>query len=270
MKQYPNAIKKLFYEPLLITQARHAAICRVLEARMAGQMPNPVDDDDEDEDEEDGDYEFNGRDMIIRVHGVLVGHASDIPMSSCGCGLDQVSEKIDFALGKRKVQNIIFDFNTPGGSVTGIPELGRKIAGIASKATIAFCDSECCSGGLWLAAQCQQFLATTSASIGSIGVWTAYTDLSRQMAMQGESVQAISAGKYKLMGAYWKPLSDEEKKMLQDDVDKIYGQFKEAVNTRRQVDDEFMQGQIFDGETAREVGIVDELVEGLQEILSGD
>ena len=86
MKQYPHVLSKLFCEPLVITRARHAAICRVVEAHMAR-----VDMSDGDGDEpEKPEMAVVGKTAIIPVHGVIVGHASDIPLSSCGCGLDNV------------------------------------------------------------------------------------------------------------------------------------------------------------------------------------
>jgi len=266
MKQYPHLVSKLFYEPLIITPARHAALCRVLESRMAGQSVSVMDDDDDGDEYEDGDYGEFGTDAIIPVHGVLIAYASDIPMSSCGCGLDEINDMIDIAEDDSNVKRVVFDFRTPGGSVTGLPETAAKIAGM-SKETIAFTGSECCSGGMWLASQCDVFYATGSASIGSIGVWCAYLDVSKAMKKAGENMQAISAGKYKLLGAYWKPLSDDEKAMIQKDVDRIYGQFKQAVTRNREIADEFMQGQIFDGEQACEIGLCDGLVGGLDELM---
>lgn len=253
MKKYPHIISKLFYEPLIITKARHHALCQVVESHMA-----KVEAADGAETGPDNTPEYIATDntAIIPVTGVIVGHASDIPMSSCGCGCDDVANMINVAVADPSVTRIIFNFNSPGGSVTGVPELGRKIAEIPKK-TLAFTDSECCSGALWLAMQCQEFAATESAQIGSIGVWCAYLDLSKSLKKAGENIQAFSAGKYKTMGAYWKPLTDEEKTMIQSNVDKIFKQFQAAVQTHRSVGDDFMQGQVFDGEEAVAAGIVD-------------
>jgi signal peptide peptidase SppA len=277
MKSYPHVISKLFYEPLIITHARHAAMARVLESRMAAEADvrgQKAEDSDESMDplkpiapDMPEAWDGGGETVVIPVEGVLVGRASDIPMSSCGCGCDVLAKLIDEAVADSNVKRIVFDFNSPGGAVTGIPELGRKIAGIVTKQTMGFTDSECCSGALWLATQCQSFHATESSSVGSIGVWCAYLDLSRQMDRDGASMQEISAGKYKTMGAYWKPLSKEERGMIQKQVDKIYGQFKTAVNTRREVAEEFMQGQVFDGAEAAAIGLCDGTVEGLEELL---
>lgn len=263
MKKYPHIISKLFYEPVMITRARHQAMCQVVEAHMARIDSGDADDMPD----EAGAYVTTGRTAIIPVNGVLVGHASDIPASSCGCGLDEVAQMVDVAVADPGISKIVFNFNSPGGGVTGVPELGRKIAGIVSKETVAFTDSECCSGALWLASQCQHFYSTESASVGSIGVWCAYVDMSRKLERDGQNVQEFSAGKYKTMGAPWKALTKEEGAMIQAGVDKIYGQFKDAVNNRRQVADEFMQGQIFDGEEAISAGLVDGLVDSIDDVI---
>lgn len=270
-KRYPQIISQLFYRPVAITRAKHAEIVRILEAHIAKGFRVDEDLDEIQESAETDntpDWQTFGPDAVIPVHGILGKHLTSLDMISGGCDLDTVSAMIDVALADAEVKKLIFDFRTPGGAVTGIPELADKIAAITTKKTVAFSDSECCSGGVWLASQCQYSYVTQSASVGSIGVWCAYLDLSRQMKNQGEEMQAIWAGKYKLMGAYWKPLSDEEKAMLQADVDKIYGQFKNAVNARREVPDQYMQGQIFDGEQAVEAGICDGLVESMDELLS--
>lgn len=268
MKQYPHCVEQLFYKPLVITQARHAALCRILETRMRGDMPMPLPTTEPDDDDEiEPDWQSYGADAVIPVHGVLTAHESDIPASSCGCGLDTVRGMIKAAVADPEVEKIILDFRTPGGGVTGLPELGREIASIRDKKTIAFTDSECCSGGVWLASQCQYFYTTGSASVGSIGVWCAYLDMSRMMQNEGVNMQAISAGKYKLLGAYWRPLNDEEKGMLQSEVDNIYNQFTEAVNLNREVDREYMQGQIFSGTEAVEIGLCDGQVESMDELL---
>jgi signal peptide peptidase SppA len=189
-------------------------------------------------------------------------------MLSGGCDLQNVSDMIDIAEYDKSVTRVIYDFRTPGGEVTGLPETARKILR-SSKETVAFTDSECCSGGMWLASQCQQFYTTPSARVGSIGVWCAYLDESRQMANEGVNMQAFSAGKFKLMGAYWKPLTGAEKAILQREVDSIYSEFKLAVNAQRSVTDDAMgEGLVFNGQDAADRGLTDGCVEDMSEVLA--
>lgn len=264
MKQFPHIIAKLFYEPLVITPQRHAVLCQMIEARMAGSA---MDTEAEKAPEKDTAITTLGATVIIPVHGTLVRYPEDIAMSECGCDMETLGARIDNAEHDPKVKRVVYDFRTPGGDVTGVPELGRKIQA-SRKETIGFTASQCCSGGMWLAAQCQRLYATASSRVGSVGVYTMTMDYTRMLEKEGVSVNAIHAGKYKLLGAYWKPLAEDERAILQKRVDKIYGEFKAAMESHRVVSDEhFGNGLTFDGEEAAEMGFTDGVVDSLEDVL---
>lgn len=264
MKQFPHIISKLFYEPLVITPHRHAALCQLLESKMGGVQAVSEHDAAKESPEK---IQLLGSTAIIPIHGTLVRYPEDIAMSECGCSMQEIETMHDMAEHDPRVEKIIYDFRTPGGDVTGIPEMGRKIAA-SRKETFAFTASQCCSGGIWLASQCKHFFCTESASVGSVGVYTMYLDYTKALEKQGVEVNAISAGKYKLLGAYWKEMPKDERDILQKRVDKIYGKFKEAMETHRVVNDEnFGNGLVFDGEEAVEIGFVDGLVDGIEDVL---
>lgn len=269
MKQYPQIISKLLYEPVVITREKHAAICGIVEARLAAGdafAADPQKELNKPADAGYGNYGNSGSVSIIPIHGIIGKHLGQMEMMSGGCDLDNVCAMISIAESDPIVTRVIFDFRTPGGSVNGTPEAARKIA-MMRKETVAFTDSECCSGGMWLAAQCKQFYITESAKVGSIGVWCAIIDKSKALEKEGVNVQVFSAGKYKTMGAMWKPLSDDEKAKMQARVDKIHADFKEAVQAHRVIADEFMEGQNFFGEEAVAAGLVDGLVDSLDDLI---
>jgi ClpP class serine protease len=56
-------------------------------------------------------------------------------------------------------------------------------------------------------------------------------------------------------------LSDEQRGMLQDRVNKIANQFKEEVNLIRNVSDDAMQGQTFSAADALARGLIDEVAD---------
>lgn len=264
MKNYPNIISKVYEEPWLITPAKHRAIQKLLETRLEGG--DIVVDPDEMEEPEMG---TEGTTAIIPIHGIIGKHLSMLEMMCGGCDLDVVNDMLDAANSDSKIERIALDFRSPGGTVTGIPETARKIASL-SKPSIAFSDSECCSAAYWLASQAQQFYVTESADVGSIGVYMAWLDRSRQLENAGIKVNAISAGKYKLAGAPFKPLTDEERAMFQASVDKIHEQFKAAVRRHREIPNSAMEGQVYDGEQAVELGLVDGVVDDITEALDSD
>lgn len=265
MKQFPHIISRLYREPLLITPRRHAALCQLVEARMAGPMPAQVEPEDPEDETEDV---CLGNTAIIKVEGTIVRYPEDIAMSECGCSMEALGDAIDAAEADSNIKRIVFDFRTPGGTVTGVPEMARKIFG-CTKETVAWTASECCSAGMWLASQCEKFYASPSASVGSVGVYTLCLDLSRALEQEGTKINAIAAGKYKLLGAYWKPLTDEEKDIIQKQVDSTYADFLAAMDSRgRVVDDKYYgNGLVFDGEEAARLGMVDGCFDDLPEML---
>jgi protease-4 len=263
MKHFPQIISKVYEQPWLITPAKHRAIQRLITAHMDGHGMDMPEKDDEEEDEE---IAMDGGTAIIPVHGIIGKHLSMLETMCGGCDLDGVSQMLDVAGADKSVKRVLLDFRTPGGTVTGIPELARKIANY-SKPTLAFTDSECCSAGYWLASQCGQFYATESSNVGSVGVYMALLDESRALENEGIKINAIKAGEFKLAGASFKPLSETERAMFQSGVDKLHAQFKDAVLRNREIDTSCLEGQCFDGDAAVANGMVDWLVESITEAL---
>jgi len=267
---YPYILAKVLRGIWVITDAKFQAIESVLASRLASEAGAQesglrVGSDDA---SDESTPRFTGRTMIIPVHGIIGKHCSLMEMESGACDLDQVNAALDVADNDSTVDKIILDIRSPGGTITGIPETAAKISSLAEhKDVIAYTDSECCSGALWLASMAPSFFCTESADVGSVGVYLALLDKSRMLEDMGVKVNAISAGKYKLSGASFKPLTSDERAMFQADVDKIYGMFKAAVQLNREVPEEFCEGQVYMGESAVNAGFCNGLVDDLSDLL---
>lgn len=265
----PHIIRKVYNEPWCITPAQHRSIQRVLEAHLAGEkaaVSIPTPEDPEDMIPED--YSSGGV-RVIPIHGIIGKHMSALEMMCGGCSLDAVEAMVQDAKSDPLVTSVLFDVNSPGGTVTGVPELADQIEQLASeKPTIAYTDSECCSAAYWLASQCRGVYSSHSATIGSVGVYIALLDESRALENEGIKVNAIHAGKWKLAGAPFKPLTDEERAMFQAGVDKTHAQFISAVTRNRMISGDNLQGQCFDGEEAVAANLTDGIFSTFSEALA--
>jgi len=271
----PHIISKVTRQPWVITAEKHRAIMDVLDARIAGDfkaMGYADDDGPEDDGDRDQYREFQtatGTIAVIPVHGILGKHLSSMEMACGGCSLDTLQSQLKTALASPRISKVLLDVNSPGGTVTGTPETARLIAAVnAVKPVWAFTDADCCSGAMWLASQCARVYSTESAEMGSVGVRMVLLDYTRQLEEEGVKINAISSGKYKLMGASFKPLADDEREMLQAESDRIHAQFQEAVNAVRPVGNQHLQGQIYRGEEAAGIGLTDGVAEDIDEVLS--
>lgn len=206
---------------------------------------------------------------LISIDGVIGKHLSMLETQCGGVDLDSVTSQLIAARDDTNIEYVVLYFNTPGGSVTGVAELGQLISDIANtKDVIGYADCMCASAGMWLASQCNAFYVAPSAQIGSIGVYCLLLDESVALANEGVKVNAISAGKYKLSGASFQPLTDDERAMFQSDIDKTYSAFKSAVLLKRDVADDDMQGQVFDGEVAVEKNLADGTLNSITDLMT--
>lgn len=206
---------------------------------------------------------------VIEVYGIIGRHLSSMESECGGCDVEAVSAALDAAIASAGVKAIVLDIDSPGGVVSGVPELCAKIKEANSiKPCFAFTGGQCCSAAYWIACGCQGIFATKSADLGSIGVYVALCDDSEWWTKQGYKLELIKAGEYKAAGISGKPLTDKERALIQADVDAIYAMFTGDVKAARDgVQNEAMQGQTFMGESAVAVNLADEIVPSLESVV---
>lgn len=216
-----------------------------------------------------------GRDdvAVVPIYGMLAKNAGYIQEACMGItDVNRISHAIHQAAAAPEISTLILDLATPGGQVTGIPELATLIGTVSrgyGMTTYAFCDERVCSAGYWLASQAEEIYVTPSATVGSIGTYLAWFDESVKMQMEGLRLEFFGEGKHKGMGLPGKPLTQEDRELLQNRVAEINGWFMSAVTTARSgVSEVTMQGQTFCGAEAVERGLVDGLVSSWEEFVS--
>ena len=204
---------------------------------------------------------------IIRVQGVLAKGVGDNDEGMID--VEIITDELTAAMNDDSIKTIIFDFDSPGGQVTGIEELGNYILECGrNKPILAYCDTLCGSAAYWLASCCNGFAATPSSEIGSIGVFSLIEDHSERLKREGIKVNAFFGGLYKLLGMPFKEMTEVEKKWVDDGVQEQYAKFKNTVSTNRGgVKDENMQGQVFGAKQALEANLIDCIVQDLDEYL---
>jgi signal peptide peptidase SppA len=203
---------------------------------------------------------------LIHLDGVIDKHISEFEMECYGgYDLRDFDSAIAAAAQDPEIKNVLLVVNSPGGSVTGVPESAARVAALAKQKNVfAFADGLCCSAAYYIACQADQIFGTASSDVGSIGVYLALLDVTQAMHNEGIAINFIKDGKYKGMGAPFKPLTDDERAMFQAEVNKIGEMFRAAVNSKRpQVSNDAMQGQSFFGENAIETGLIDGIVTDL-------
>ncbi len=196
-------------------------------------------------------WSFGSKIGLVRIEGGIYD-SRDI--------IDQVEEfrKDD------GVKAIIVRINSPGGSVATSQEIchALKRAG-EEKPVIASMETVAASGGYYVALGATKIYADPGTITGSIGVRLEHVMLKDLLSWAKIHYETLKSGKFKDMGSFDHPLTEEERALLQSLLDDIHAQFKEAVVRERGLSqeavDKLADGRVFTGREAYEAKLVDEL-----------
>lgn len=119
------------------------------------------------------------------------------------------------------------------------------------------------SGAYWAATGADRIFASSSSDVGSIGVTMSYLDNTKKNEADGFTYNELSAGKFKDTGDPNKILTEEEKQLLQRDIDIVYEKFISAVAANRNLDIEKVRvladGSTMMGDAALASGLIDQI-----------
>jgi signal peptide peptidase SppA len=201
---------------------------------------------------------------VIPVYGIIGPKAAEFQNTSTdGTGIDSLTSQLRAAIANPEVKAIVMDFDSPGGSVYGVDELAAEISAARdSKKIIAQINPLCASAAYYLASQSSEIAMNPSAEVGSIGVRAMHQDISKALELRGVKVTNISAGKYKVEGNPYEPLTEEGLAFMQQRVNEYYDSFVKAVARGRDVKvsdvkNGFGQGRVVGAVEAKRLGMID-------------
>jgi protease-4 len=171
------------------------------------------------------------------------------------------------------VRAVVIRINSPGGVVGPTQELHEALVKTrkAGKPVVASLAGVAASGGYYVAVAADQIYANPGTLTGSIGVIMQTANLAELMKKVGVDFVVVKSGAYKDIGNIARPMSAEERRVLQALLDDVHGQFVAAVAAGRKLSRarvlEFADGRIFSGAQAKTLGMVDALG-GLEDAVS--
>jgi capsid assembly protease len=175
-----------------------------------------------------------GKVAVMPLYGVISQRMSWMSSFSGGTSTEQFGKAFDQLCADNQTKCIVFDVDSPGGSVSGVQELATKILQArGEKKTYAISNGMMASAAYWIGSAAQECWITPSGMAGSIGVVAMHTDASKTNEMVGRKVSYITAGKYKAEGNPDEPLNDDARAAMQEIVDAFYDSFVKAVAKQR-------------------------------------
>jgi len=186
---------------------------------------------------------------------------------------EEITAAVREAGDRPDIEAVFLQIDSPGGTVTGTPELAQAVADVNRKKPVyAFSSGLMCSAAYWVASQAQAIYVTPSARVGSIGVIQPVVDDSEAYKNAGLKVEVFAAGKFKSIGMPGVSLTDSQRECIQSNIAETAQDFHAAVLARgRKIPAEAMEGQDFSGKQAQRMnlaGVVRDRAEAMQRLRS--
>ncbi len=190
---------------------------------------------------------------------------------------EQALGALNRAYEDKNVKGIIFRVNSPGGTVAMSQEIYNTILRARQKKPVIVSMADvAASGGYYISSAADRIYANPGTLTGSVGV-ILETINARQLLTDklGVESEVIKSGVYKDTGTIYRPLTDNERELLNNLVNNAYKQFLDGIAAGRiKRDDDYnvekvelseenmkkySDGRIFTGQQAFEYGFIDKM-----------
>lgn len=197
---------------------------------------------------------------IIPVGGPMAIGLGEFEKGAGAVDMDDITTELDNAEVDDEVDGIILNFDSPGGTVNGTWELCDRILAV-EKPIYAFTRGMMCSAAYAAACATNGVFATKTATVGNIGVYTTFMDLSKLAQMAGITVKVFASGPIKGIATRGTALSAEQEMFMQQNIMRMAKMFFEHVrSTRGAISNEDMGGQFYQGQEAVQRGFLDDVM----------
>ena len=196
---------------------------------------------------------------IVTVAGEIVDGKASAGMA----GGETIARLIEKGLRDPAMKALVVRVDSPGGSAIASERIRQAILGAKAKKipVVISMGNVAASGGYWVATAGDRIYAEPSTVTGSIGVFGILPSFQGSLAKLGIGADGVKttplSGEPDLLAGP----SPEAGQMIQAGVDSIYRQFLGIVaESRRKTPaeiDTIAQGRVWDGGTARQLGLVD-------------
>jgi len=163
------------------------------------------------------------------------------------------------------VRAVVLRLDSPGGGVGASQEIYEAVRKVrdADKPVIASMGGVAASGAYYIACAADSIVANPGTLTGSIGVIMSFPNTEELFKKVGVRFEVVKTGKFKDIGSLSRPMTPEEKELLQTVLSNVYEQFVNAISEGRGLERRdilpYADGRIFSGDQAQAYGFVDRL-----------
>ena len=161
-----------------------------------------------------------------------------------------------------EIKAVLLEINSPGGTPVASERIAERFRS-SSLPVVGVIGDVGASGGYMIAAATDYLIASPMSDVGSIGINMSYVEESGKNEEEGLTYVQLTTGKFKDIGSPDRPITEEERELLQSDLDIVHNEFIDIVTEYRGLDREKVEilanGSSMPGSRALDAELIDEL-----------
>lgn len=209
--------------------------------------------------------EYRNKIAIVYAEGEIMQQIISSPYSG---NFPCISEKINDDLRKladnKDVKAVVLRINSPGGSAYTSEQIWKQVYELKKKKPVVVSmGSVAASGGYYIASGASKIIAEPNTLTGSIGIFGMFPNTAGLFNKLALTTDIVKTNRYADFGDPARPMTDDEKALIQGYIERGYDTFLTRCAEGRGVSkadiDSIGQGRVWTGEQALKIGLVDEL-----------
>jgi signal peptide peptidase SppA len=214
----------------------------------------------------------HGAVAVIPVFGIITPRPSVYEYYGLAMSTQTIGRRVREALADDDVKAIVLDVDSPGGVISGVGELASELRDLrgGAKPVVAHADYLVASAAYWIASQAGEVIASPSALVGSVGVYSMHVDQSGLLEQLGIKVSLIAEPAEKIEGNPFQPLGEEAEAHMRSIVAQGLSAFRADVAAGRNIQASSVAdawARVYTAADAKRIGMVDK-IRTLQETLA--
>jgi protease-4 len=196
---------------------------------------------------------------VVTIAGMIV----DGKAGPGTAGGDTIAKLIEDGVRNKGIKALVVRVDSPGGSVLASERIRQALLEAKSKKIpiVVSMGSVAASGGYWVSTPADFVYAEPSTITGSIGVFGVLPSFQGTLQKLGIGADGVKTTPLSGEPDLFKGPSPQASQLIQTGVESMYGRFLGIVAASRhktpQQIDQIAQGRVWDGGTARQIGLVD-------------
>jgi len=197
--------------------------------------------------------------------GSLGGHVGLVELVGEIDDSDTVVDQLERLQHDPGVRAIVLRIDSPGGGVAASQEIYEAVRKVREegKPVVASMAGVAASGAYYVACAADSIVCNPGTLTGSIGVIMSFPNTEELFRKVGLKLEVVKTGKFKDIGSIWRPMTDDERTLLQGVLSNVYDQFVDAIVEGRNLEKKdvlpYADGRVFSGNQALDYGFVDRL-----------